>query len=188
MKIICGPSSKALAEGISALTGFGFIPVVSKVFPDGESYVRLEGNVQGEEVAIVQTTCPPLQDGKLFQLAFMADAAKRGGAQKVIAVVPYLAYARQDKTFLAGEGISVETVARMLKASGIDELVTVNIHSEPALGQFPFPAKTLSAIPLLADNFVQKGHKGAFALSPDKGAMYIADQAQKVLGGKAGHM
>jgi len=188
MKIICGPSSKALAEGISALTGFGFIPVVSKVFPDGESYVRLEGNVQGEEVAIVQTTCPPLQDGKLFQLAFMADAAKRGGAQKVIAVVPYLAYARQDKTFLAGEGISVETVARMLKASGIDELVTVNIHSEPALEKFLFPAKTLSAIPLLADYFVQKGHKGAFALSPDKGAMYIADQAQKVLGGKAGHM
>jgi len=188
MKIICGPSSKALAEEISALTGFGYIPVVSKVFPDGESYVRLEGNVQGEEVAIVQTTCPPLQDGKLFQLSFMADAAKRGGAQKVIAVVPYLAYARQDKTFLAGEGISVETVARMLKASGIDELVTVNIHSEPALEKFPFPAKTLSAIPLLADYFVQKGHKGAFALSPDKGAMYIAEQAQKVLGGKAGHM
>jgi len=188
MKVICGPSSKALAEGISALTGFGYVPVVSKVFPDGESYVRLEGNVHDEEVAIVQTTCPPLQDGKLFQLSFMADAAKRGGAQKVIAVVPYLAYARQDKTFLAGEGISVETVARMLKASGIDELVTVNIHSEPALEKFPFPAKTLSAIPLLADYFVQKGHKGAFALSPDKGAMYIAEQAQKVLGGKAGHM
>jgi ribose-phosphate pyrophosphokinase len=188
MKVICGPSSKALAEGISALTGFGYVPVVSKVFPDGESYVRLEGNVHDEEVAIVQTTCPPLQDGKLFQLAFMADAAKRGGAQKVIAVVPYLAYARQDKTFLAGEGISVETVARMLKASGIDELVTVNIHSEAGLEKFPFPAKTLSAIPLLADYFVQKGHKGAFALSPDKGAMYIAEQAQKVLGGKAGHM
>jgi len=188
MKIICGPSSKALAEGISALSGFGYIPVVSKVFPDSESYVRLEGNVQGEKVAIVQTTCPPLQDGKLFQLAFMADAAKRGGAQKVIAVVPYLAYARQDKTFLAGEGISVETVARMLKASGIDELVTINIHSEAALEKFPFPAKTLSAIPLLADYFVQKGYKGAFALSPDKGAMYIAEQAQKVLGGKAGHL
>ena len=188
MKIICGPASKALAEGISTFTGFGYVPVVSKVFPDGESYVRLEGNVQGEEVAIVQTTCPPLQDGKLFQLAFMADAAKRGGAQKVIAVVPYLAYARQDKTFLAGEGISVETVARMLEASGIDELVTVNIHSEAALEKFPFPAKTLSAIPLLADYFVQKGYKGAFALSPDKGAMYIAEQAQKVLGGNAGHL
>lgn len=188
LKVICGPASKVLAEAVSALTGFGNVPVAFKVFPDGESYVRLEGNVQGESVAIVQTTCPPMQDGKLFQLAFMADAAKRGGAVKVTAVVPYLAYARQDKMFLVGEGISVETVARMLKAAGVEELLTVNVHSEEALGQFPFPAKTVSAIPLLAQYFVQKGYKGAFALSPDKGAMYIAKQAQAVLGGDAGHL
>jgi ribose-phosphate pyrophosphokinase len=188
LKVISGPASKELAEAVSALTGYQNIPVASKVFPDGESYVRLEGSVQGEKVAIVQTTCPPAQDGRLFQLAFMADAAKRGGAVKVTAVVPYLAYARQDKTFLSGEGISVETVARMLKAAGIDELLTVNIHSEQALGQFPFPTKTVSAIPLLAQYFVQKGFKGAFALSPDKGAMYIAKQAQEVLGGDAGHL
>lgn len=188
MKVISGPASKELTEKISALTGYPNVPVVSKVFPDGESYVRLEGSVQGENVAIVQTTCPPMQDGRLFQLAFMADAAKRGGASKVTTVVPYLAYARQDKMFLAGEGISVETIARMLKAAGIDELLTVNIHSEQVLKQFPFPAKTLSAIPLLAEYFVQKGHKGAFALSPDKGAMYIAKQAQAVLGGEAGHL
>jgi ribose-phosphate pyrophosphokinase len=188
MKIISGPASKELAEKVSALTGYPNVPVAVKVFPDGESYVRLDGSVQGEEVAIVQTTCPPAQDGRLFQLAFMADAAKRGGAKKVTAVVPYLAYARQDKMFLSGEGISVETIARMLKAAGIDEFLTVNIHSENALKQFPFPAKTLSAIPLLAEYFVQKGHKGAFALSPDKGAMYIAKQAQAVLGGDVGHL
>ena len=188
MKIISGPASKELAEKVSALTGYLNVPVAAKVFPDGESYVRLDGSVQGEEVAIVQTTCPPMQDGRLFQLAFMADAAKRGGAKKVTAVVPYLAYARQDKMFLSGEGISVETIARMLKAAGIDEFLTVNIHSENALKQFPFPAKTLSAIPLLAEYFVQKGHKGAFALSPDKGAMYIAKQAQAVLGGEVGHL
>jgi ribose-phosphate pyrophosphokinase len=188
LKVICGPASKELAEAVSALTGFGNVPVASKFFPDGESYVRLEGSVQGESVAIVQTTCPPAQDRRLFQLAFMADAAKRGGAVKVTAVVPYLAYARQDKMFLAGEGISVETVARMLKAAGIAELLTVNIHSEEALKQFPFPAKTVSAIPLLAQYFVQKGFKGAFALSPDKGAMHIAKQAQEVLGGDAGSL
>ncbi len=188
MKVVCGPASKELAESVSALTGFGNVPVSFKVFPDGESYVRLEGNVEGENVAVVQTTCPPAQDGRLFQLAFMADAAKRGGARKVTAVVPYLAYARQDKMFLSGEGISVETIARMLKAAGIDELLTVNIHSEPALKQFPFPAKTVSAIPLLAQYFVDKGFKGAFALSPDKGAMNIAKQAQEVLGGDAGHL
>ena len=188
MKVIAGPASKELAEAVSAQTGFQNVPVISKIFPDGESYIRLDGSVQGEEVAIVQTTCPPMQDGRLFQLAFMADAAKRGGASKVIAVVPYLAYARQDKTFLSGEGISVETIARMLRAAGIDQFLTVNIHSELTLTQFQFPAKTLSAIPLMAEYFIKKGHKGAYALSPDKGAMYIAKQAQTVLGGDAGHL
>src|SRR5665647_2111351 len=188
LKVISGPASKELAEAVSSQTGFPNVPVVSKTFPDGESYVRLDGSVQEEDVAIVQTTCPPMQDGRLFQLAFLADSAKRGGAKKVTAVVPYLAYARQDKTFLAGEGISIETITRMLMAAGIDELLTVNIHSELALRQFPFPAKTVSAIPLLAKYFVDKGFKGAFALSPDKGAMYIAKQAQQILGGDAGHL
>ena len=188
MKVICGPASKELAERISVQAGISNISVGSKIFPDGESYVRLEGEVKGETVAIVQTTSPPMQDGRLFQLAFMADAAKRAGASKVLAVVPYLAYARQDKMFLAGEGISVETIARMLKAAGIDELLTVNIHSEPTLAKFPFPAKTVSAIPLIAKYFVEKGCKGAFALSPDKGAMYIAQQAQQILGGDCGHL
>jgi ribose-phosphate pyrophosphokinase len=186
--IISGPSSKDLAEKVSAQTGFRNIPVASKIFPDGESYVRLEGDVKGETVAIVQTTCPPMQDGRLFQLAFMADAAKRAGANKVLAIVPYLAYARQDKMFLSGEGISVETIARMIKTAGIDELLTINIHSEPTLAKFPFPAKTVSAIPLIAKYFVEKGCKGAFALSPDKGAMYIAEQAQQILGGDCGYL
>ena len=188
MKIVSGPASKELAEKISALTGYQNVPVASKIFPDGESYVRLEGSVQGEDVAVVQTTCPPGQDGRLLQLAFMVDAAKRGGAGKVTAVVPYLAYARQDKMFLQGEGISIQTIARMLGAAGINQFLTVNIHAENALKVFPFPAKTLSAIPLLADYFVQKGFKKAYALSPDKGAMYIAYEAQQVLGGEAGHL
>jgi ribose-phosphate pyrophosphokinase len=186
LKVISGPASKELAEAVSAQTGFPNVPVVAKIFPDGESYVRLDGPVQGEDVAIIQTTCPPSQDGRLFQLAFIADAAKRAGAKKVTAIVPYLAY--DAKTRRSGEGISVETIARMLKAAGIDEFLTVNIHSEPTLGQFPFPATTLSAIPLIADYFVKKGYRGAYALSPDKGAMYIAQQAQTVLGGDVGHL
>jgi ribose-phosphate pyrophosphokinase len=188
MKIISGPASKELAESVSKLTGYENVPVVSKIFPDGESYVRLDGDVSGEDVAIIQTTCPPAQEGRLFQLAFMADAAKRAGAKKVTAVVPYLAYARQDKMFLSGEGISVETVSRMLGAAGINDMVTVNIHSEPAIATFPFPTKTASAISLLAQYFVEKGYKKAYALSPDKGAMYIAKEAQQVLGGGAGHL
>jgi ribose-phosphate pyrophosphokinase len=188
MKVVCGPASKELAEKIATELGCPNVPVASKIFPDGESYVRLDGDVSGEDVAIVQTTCPPAQDGRLLQLAFMVDAAKRAGAKKITAVVPYLAYARQDKVFLSGEGVGVLTVARMLKSSGLDNMLTVNIHSEPALAEFPFPAKTVSAIPVLAEHFVAEGHRGAFALSPDRGALYIAKQAQAVLGGGAGHL
>jgi ribose-phosphate pyrophosphokinase len=187
VKIVLGPASQELGEKISQLTSMPIVPVASKMFPDGESYIRLEGNVQDEHVVVVQTTCAP-QDSRLMQLAFMAAAAKRNNARKVTAVVPYLAYARQDKIFLPGENVSIETVAQMLKAAGVDALVTVNIHAESALSKFPFPAKTLSAIPLLAEYFVQKGCKKAFALAPDKGAMYIAEQAQSVLQGEAGHL
>lgn len=187
MKIILGSASTALGEKIAELTNIEKVPVAHKTFPDGESYIRLEGNVQNEHVVIVQTTSTA-QDTRLIQLAFMADAAKRNGASKVTAAVPYLAYARQDKTFLQGEGISIETIARMLQAAGVDALLTVNIHAENALKKFPFPAETLSAIPLLAEYFVQKGYRKAFALAPDKGAMYIAEQAQAVLGGEAGHL
>jgi ribose-phosphate pyrophosphokinase len=187
MKIVLGPSSKELGEKIAEITGFDGVPVASKLFPDGESYVRLENTVRDEHVAIVQTTNRP-QDTNLLQLMFLANAAKRNGASKITAVVPYLAYARQDKIFLEGENVSIETVAALLKTAGIDQLVTVNIHAETALKMFPFPTINLSAIPILAEYFVRKGYENAFALAPDRGALYIAQQAQQVLAGEAGNL
>ncbi len=187
MKILPGPASKELGEKIAELLGVEAIPVFFKSFPDGESYVRLEGNVEGEKAVIVQTTSPP-QDARIIQLALMADAAKRNNAKTVVAVVPYLAYARQDKAFLRGEAISIETIARMLKAAGVDSLITVNVHEKKVLEKFPFPAKSLSAIPLLAEHFRQKGFRRAFALAPDKGAINIAEEAAKVLGGECGFL
>jgi len=187
MKIIPGPASKQLGEKVAELLGVEAVPLVFKTYPDGESYVRLEEAVKNEELAIVQTTSPP-QDTRLLQLALIADAAKRHGAEKITAVVPYLAYARQDKVFLHGEAISIETVVRMLKAAGIDSLITVNVHKEKVLARFPFPAKTISAIPLLAEYFKQKGFDKAFALAPDNGAFWLAEEAKKVLGGECGYL
>ncbi|MCX8151267.1 MAG: ribose-phosphate diphosphokinase [Candidatus Bathyarchaeota archaeon] len=187
MKVIAGPASTELGEKVAQLTGFQKVNVASRVFPDGESYVRLEGEVRNEHVVIVQTTCAP-QDSRLMQLAFLVNAAKRHGARKVTAVVPYLAYARQDKIFLSGETVSIEVVASMLHAAGLDQLITINVHAESVLNKFPFPTKNLSAIPYLAQYFVQMGHRKAFALAPDKGAMYIADQAKMVFGGESGYL
>lgn len=187
MKIVLGPSSKDLGEKIAELLGVEMVPVNFKTFPDGESYIRLKGKLQNEKAVIVQTTSPP-QDSRLMQLAFIANAAKRNGAKKVTAVVPYLAYARQDKIFLQGETISVEAVANMLKAAGIDSLITVNVHQEKVLAKFPFPAKNLSAISLLADHLKRKGLKEAFSLAPDKGAIYMVEEAKRVLGGECGYL
>ena len=132
MKIIPGPSSTKLGNSIAEILEIETVRIAHKKFPDGESYIRFEGEVAGEEVAIVQTTGPP-QDTNLIQLFILADAAKDLGAKRVIAVVPYLAYARQDKRFLPGEAISIQTIGKLLKASGIDELLTVNVHQEFSL-------------------------------------------------------
>jgi len=187
MKIIPGPASKQLGEKVAKFLGIEAVPLVFKTYPDGESYVRLEGTVQNEEVAIIQTTSPP-QDTRLIQLALIADAAKRHGAEKVTAVVPYLAYARQDKVFLQGEAISIEAIARMLKAAGIDNLITVNVHQAKVLAKFPFPAKTISAIPLLAEYFKKKGLEKAFALAPDDGALWLVEEAKTILGDECGYL
>jgi ribose-phosphate pyrophosphokinase len=187
MKIILGPASEHLGERVAKLISVETVSVVFKTFPDGESYVRLEGEVQKEDVAIVQTTSPP-QDSRLIQLALMASAARKSGARSVTAIVPYLAYARQDRAFLRGEAVSIETIANMLKVSGVDNLITVNVHQEKILDRFPFPARSVSAVPLLAEYFKQRGFGNAFALAPDEGAMHIADEARKVLSGRSGYL
>ena len=186
MKIILGPASQQLGEKIAEILGTHKVNVVFKTFPDGESYIRLEGDTH-DEVAIVQTTSPP-QDSRLMQLALMADAAKRSGAKKITAVVPYLAYARQDKAFLQGEAVSIETIASMLKVAGVDALVTVNVHQQMVLGRLPFPAKSVSAVPLLAEYFKNRGLSDVFVIAPDKGAVHIAEEAGRVLGTGYGYL
>jgi ribose-phosphate pyrophosphokinase len=187
MKIVLGPSSEQLGEKIADLLSVEKIPVAFRNFPDGESYIRLLGKIRREEAVIVQTTSPP-QDTRLIQLALIADAAKRNGARKIKAIVPYLAYARQDKIFLPGEALSIEAIANMLKIAGVDSLLTVNMHQERVLSRFPFPAKAVSAIPLLAEHFKKRGLERPFSLAPDEGAVNIAKEAERVLKGGYGFL
>jgi len=185
MIIIPGPSSLELGKKIAEFVKAKTVSVAFKRFPDGESYVRFEGEVASEDVIIVQTTSPP-QDTNLFQLFLMADTAKDLGARVVVAVVPYLAYSRQDKRFLHGESFSSQTVAKLLEKTGVDQLLTVNVHQQSVLDEFPFPAKSVSAIPLLAQYFQSRGLEGAFALAPDEGAKEYATEAARILNGGYG--
>ena len=187
MIVLPGPASQNLANRLASELKAKFIPVVFKKFPDGESYVRIESDVQGEDVAIVQTTSPP-QDERMMQLFLTASAAKDNGAKKITAVVPYFAYSRQDKIFLPGEAFSAKTVVDLLKASGVTQIITVNAHNPTALKHFTIPTKDLSAIPLLAKHFVDEGFEGAVSLSMGKKGLATAKEAASVLKGAADYV
>jgi len=183
--VVPGPASQGLGQKIAENLNAKVVPVNLKRFPDGEYCLRFEDELEGEEVVVVQSTGPP-QDTNLMQLLLMLDAAKDLGAEKVTAVVPYLAFARQDKRFLSGEVVSANTCVKLVEACGADRFITVNIHSENTLKKFRIPAVSLSAITLLAEHFKSRELDGAFALSPDKGAVELAEEADKVLGGGCG--
>ena len=185
MIVVPGPASQSLGNKIAENLNARIVPVSLKAFPDGEYSLRFEGDVAGEEVAVVQTTGPP-QDTNLLQLLLMLDAVKELGAKKVTAVVPYLAFARQDKRFLGGEAVSAETVVKLIEVCGVYSFVTVNIHSKNTLKKFNIPTVNLSAITLMAKHFNGQGLDGAFSLSPDKGAIGLAEEADRVLGGGCG--
>ncbi|UCD72971.1 MAG: ribose-phosphate diphosphokinase [Candidatus Bathyarchaeota archaeon] len=187
MKVVSGPASIELGEKVSENLGVHNIPLESKVFPDGESYLRYVEEIRDEEVVLVQTTSPP-QDTRLVQLLLLIDAAKKLGAEKVTAVVPYLAYARQDKVFRSGEVVSAKAIARLIEAAGADVFFTVNIHAPSILDAFNIPAHNLSAITELAQYFKRIGLEDALSLAPDIGAVEIAAEADKVLGGGYGYL
>ncbi len=185
MIVVPGPASTSLGQTIAEKLNAKIVPVNLKQFPDGEYCLRFEGELDAEEVVVVQSTGPP-QDTNVLQLLLMLDAAKEMGAKKVTAVVPYLAFARQDKRFLSGEVISAETLVKLIEACGTDRFITVNIHSENTLKFFRTPTENLSAITSLATHFKNRGLDGAFSLSPDKGAIKWAEEADKVLDGGCG--
>ena len=187
MKVIPGPASPELGARIAERIGVESHPAVHRPFPDGESYIRITAPLKGEIAVIVQTTFPD-PDKSMLQLFLMVDAAKDAGAKEVVCVVPYLAYARQDKRFLEGEALSLKTVSKLLGASGVDQLIVVDVHEEEALEGFCDEAgvqvTNLSAMPDLAKYLKMNGFEGAFSLSPDVGAIDLAESAGMVLGGE----
>ena len=189
MIVLPGPASRELGERIAE--GLGTVPrqVDHRVFPDGESYIKIYPDLKGETVVIVQTTAPS-QDQRLIQLFMMVRTAKELGAARVICVVPYLAYSRQDKRFLDGESYSLDLVIKMMSDLGVDDLIVADTHSKASLdrvnAEYRIRVHNISGIPLLAEYLKENGFDGAYSLSPDKGAIYLAQAADVVLGGGYG--
>jgi ribose-phosphate pyrophosphokinase len=186
MIIISGPASTELGKKIARELGLEPEPVGHRLFPDGESYIKLNSSVAGETVVIVQTTAPN-PDTRLMQLLIMARTARDFGAGRIIACVPYLAYMRQDKRFLDGEALSFDIVLGLLEDSGVDDLLVVDLHSEESLRKLQpnhrVRVHTLSAIPVIAKYLKENGFDGAYSLSPDEGRRDIVSAASEVMGG-----
>ncbi len=169
-----GPRSAQLADETGRLLRARQIKVDYKLFPDGESYFKLSGDDVAHNVFVFQSTYPP-QDRHLMQLLLMSNKLMEDGV-RVVAVVPYLAYARQHRTFLLGEVVSLKAIARMMASAGIKRMVTVDIHNLEGLGFFDVPAHSLSAVPLLAEHLLANAAMAKpFVLAPDAGASVRAE-------------
>lgn len=183
--VVIGPSSKKLGSRLVEESNLQPIVVESKSFPDGESYIRIDGEVAGKKAVVVQSTYPP-QDKHLIQLLLIIDTLKDLGAEKVFAAVPYLAYARQDSRFKHGEAASINTIIRLIEASGIHGFITFNIHKEESMKAFHIPALNLSAMPAIGDYAKKLSLRNPLVAAPDKGAEHLAKQAAERL--EAEHM
>ncbi|TRO53056.1 ribose-phosphate pyrophosphokinase [Candidatus Bathyarchaeota archaeon] len=186
MIIIPGPASNPLGEAIAHQLGQEPVFINNRIFPDGESYVQLPPNLKGETVVLVQTTAPE-PDRKIMQLLFMARTAKDMGASRIIAVMPYMAYARQDKRFLEGEALSFDIVLDLLEAVGVDDFILIDVHSEEVLEKLiprhKMRIHNLTAIFVLAEYMKQNSYDGAYSLSPDIGRKEIVEKVSKLMGG-----
>jgi len=176
MHVIGGSASTALAERISRELGnapFG-IPF-TKRFPDGELYLRVGGRLEGDDVVVVQST---RTDQDLIELLLLEDAVREAGARRIFVVVPYFAYARQDRRFFPGEPVSARALCRHVEL-GADAVVTVDLHSSQTLTHFSKPAFEASGIPALGR--LLKERPVDLLVSPDKGGVERAKRMAQLL-------
>jgi len=181
--VLAGPASEELGRSVAEKLGLTLLGAEFKVFPDGESKFTLSEKVSGKSVLLIQSTHAPV-DQHLFQLLLAAHQLSEEGA-KVTAVVPYLAYARQDKEFLPGEGVTLGVIAHLMRSVGVRRLVTVDIHSAEGLALFSFPTYSVSAIPSLVSYVKEKlDLKDPVVISPDFGSSKRTEAFAQLYGAK----
>ena len=181
--IIGGSASQDLAAHVARELDEKLCYVETKKFPDGERYLRIDGELE-DEVTVIQSTGYP-QDENLMELLFIIANLKDLGVKKVKAVVPYMGYARQEKRFNPGETISAKIICELIEAAGADEFITFNIHEECVLNFFNIPAKNVSAMPAIAeylDKNLFKTDEKPLIIAPDKGAYGFAQEMSEIIG------
>lgn len=176
MKIIGGTASTSLAQKLAETVDGELVKTEHKTFPDGECYVRVLENLDGEDVVLVQTTHP---DDKIIELFFWQDAIREYIIKRLIVVIPYLGYSRQDKKFEEGEAVSVRALAKRIEM-GCDLLITVDAHSPHTSSYFQVPFEDVSGMPAIAEYLKEKDIE--LVLAPDAGAIHRAEMVASALG------
>jgi ribose-phosphate pyrophosphokinase len=178
--VIAGPASVHLARNISSNLNVKIIEPELKIFSDGESKLRFP-SVNNKHCIIVQSLYPP-PDRHIIQLLMIIHKCKKDNASKLTVIIPYMAYARQDKAFLEGEIISVGVLAQLIENFGVNEVITVDIHNEVSLSYFSINTKNVTAIPILAEYIKNKVTLDkSFIISPDTGGITRANKFAQLL-------
>ena len=168
LKIFAGSGSRRLAESICRKIGVPVAQSETKIFSEGNIFVRVLENVRGRDVFIIQGTDKPVNDN-LVELCFWIDALKRASAMQVTAVIPYFSYAKGDKKDEPRVSIRARVVADMLEAAGADRVLTMDLHSPQIQGFFKVPVDHLYAMPVLVDEFKRRNIPDLVVASPDVG-------------------
>ena len=180
LRVFAGNSNPELAQRIAAELGLVLGEVEVGRFSDGEVAVKINENVRGADVFLIQATCQPSNDN-LMELLILIDAARRGSARRIVAVLPYFGYARQDKKSRGREPISAKLVANLITVAGANRVVAVDLHTDQIQGFFDIPVDHLVARQIMADYFQTAGMTGeeVVVVSPDVNAvnqaMMLAD-------------
>jgi ribose-phosphate pyrophosphokinase len=180
MKLFSGNANRPLAEEIAACLGTTVGDADVSRFSDGEVYVVINENVRGEDVFIVQPTCPPVNDN-LMELLVMIDAFKRASARRITAVLPYYGYGRQDRKQQSRVPISAKLVADLITAAGANRVLALDLHAGQIQGFFNIPVDHLFAAPVLIDHLAKLELEDAVLISPDAGGVERARAIAKRL-------
>ena len=181
MKLLACNANRPLAEAIADYLDMRLTRSEVKTFADQEIFIRVDENVRGEDVFVIQSTSHPANDN-LMQLLIMMDALKRASARRVTAVIPYFGYARQDRKTDGRTPISAKLVANLISTAGADRVLTVDLHAGQIQGFFDIPTDNLFGSPVMVDDIRERfGKDKIIVVSPDVGGVVRARSLAKRL-------
>jgi ribose-phosphate pyrophosphokinase len=177
LSIISGKTSENLAKKLSKKIKANLVKSEIRVFPDGESKITLIGKISKKKSIVLQSIYPPV-DTNLVQVLSLITKAKENSSE-VIAVIPYMGYARQDREFLPGEIVTMKVLGKLFKSAGASKIIVVDIHSSIGLKHFSIKTKNVTAIPDLVGFFKKLSLKNPLVVSPDQGGKERAKKFAK---------